>query len=92
MRTNEDCEKEIASRIYIASLTYEQRKKECVNTLMRLRKVQEKKAQPYNEDEYKNRYLFICGFIDNADVRCGFDIQKKDGKLILSETFTPTNN
>lgn len=91
MRTNEDCEMEIASRIYIACLTPEQKKKECRNTLMRLRKVQKNKALPYNEDEYKNRYLFICGYKDNIDVRCGFNIQKKDDKLVLSETFTPTN-
>lgn len=65
MMTDEDCEIEIASRIYIAGLPPSRRRKECSDTLIRLRAVQKGKLPPYDKDEYMNRYLFIRGYVDN---------------------------
>ena len=85
MRSKREMHRNAKSRVYLATLTPEDRREKRVEIL---RRYSESSIDPLSEDDRERMHLIIRGLKDRGDLRCGFVLSETvDGKIRVVETF-----
>ena len=94
MLSEREVSRNAKSRVYLASLTPEKRRKQRIEVLRRFSK---NNIEPLSDDDRSKLHFIIRGLKDRGDLRCGFDLVEVDspdageGKIRVVETFKTTN-